>query len=73
MGYPIALALRYLGSKKRAFISIGTVFAILGVTLGGAALALEAAAFEARLRQRAATLNQRATLLSGAYFKAAAN
>src|SRR5438105_10975079 len=40
MGYPLALALRYLGSKKRAFISVGTAFAILGVTLGVAALAI---------------------------------
>ncbi len=40
MGYPIQLALRYLGSKKRAFISVGTAFAMLGVTLGVAALAI---------------------------------
>src|SRR5262245_41316133 len=39
MGYPIEVALRYMGSKKRAFISVGTAFAILGVTLGVAALA----------------------------------
>src|SRR3954471_4490972 len=39
MGYPIDLALRYLGSKKRAFISVGTAFAMLGVMLGVAALA----------------------------------
>ena len=40
MGYPLELALRYLGSKKRAFVSVGTLFAILGVTLGVAALAI---------------------------------
>ena len=40
MGYPLALALRYLGSKKRAMVSVGTAFAILGVTLGVAALAI---------------------------------
>jgi lipoprotein-releasing system permease protein len=40
MGYPLSLALRYLGSKKRAFVSVGTAFAILGVTLGVAALAI---------------------------------
>jgi lipoprotein-releasing system permease protein len=40
MGYPLELALRYLGSKKRAFVSVGTAFAILGVTLGVAALAI---------------------------------
>src|SRR5450631_161507 len=40
MGYPLELAIRYLGSKKRAFISAGTSFAILGVTLGVAALTI---------------------------------
>jgi len=40
MGYPLALALRYLGSRKRTFISVGTAFAVLGVTLGVAALAI---------------------------------
>ena len=39
MGYPLEFATRYLGSKKRASISVGTAFAILGVTLGVAALA----------------------------------
>lgn len=39
MGYPIEVALRYLGTKRRAFISVGTAFAILGVALGVAALA----------------------------------
>jgi lipoprotein-releasing system permease protein len=40
MGYPLWLALRYLRSKKRAFVSVGTTFAVLGVTLGVAALAI---------------------------------
>ncbi|MCC6522173.1 MAG: FtsX-like permease family protein [Polyangiaceae bacterium] len=39
MGYPLQFALRYLGSRKRASISVGTAFAILGVSLGVAALA----------------------------------
>ena len=39
MEYPLLFALRYLGSKKRASISVGTAFAVLGVTLGVAALA----------------------------------
>lgn len=39
MGYPLKLAFRYLRAKKRAFISVGTAFAILGVALGVAALA----------------------------------
>ncbi|HET9952914.1 MAG TPA: ABC transporter permease [Polyangiaceae bacterium] len=38
MGFPLELALRYMGSKKRAFVSVGTLFAILGVMLGVAAL-----------------------------------
>src|SRR5258706_4055928 len=40
MGYPLALAFRYMGSKKRAFISVGTAFAMLGVLLGVAALTI---------------------------------
>jgi len=40
MGYPLQLAIRYLGAKKRTFVSVGTAFAILGVTLGVAALAI---------------------------------
>jgi lipoprotein-releasing system permease protein len=39
MGFPLDLALRYMGSKKRAFISVGTLFATLGVALGVGALA----------------------------------
>src|SRR5262245_13861288 len=39
-GYPLRIALRYLGSKKRAFVSVGTLFAMLGVALGVAALAI---------------------------------
>jgi lipoprotein-releasing system permease protein len=39
MGFPLELALRYMRSKKRAFVSVGTLFAILGVALGVAALA----------------------------------
>jgi len=38
MGFPLQLALRYMGSKKRSFISLGTFFAILGVALGVAGL-----------------------------------
>jgi lipoprotein-releasing system permease protein len=39
MGFSFTLALRYLRSKKQASISVGTMFAILGVALGVAALA----------------------------------
>ncbi|HKO93672.1 MAG TPA: ABC transporter permease [Polyangiaceae bacterium] len=38
MGFPLTLALRYMRSRKRAFISVSTVFAIIGVALGTAAL-----------------------------------
>lgn len=40
MGYPVQIALRYLGSKKRAFVSVGTAFAMIGVALGVAALSV---------------------------------
>ena len=39
MGFPIELARRYMASKKRASISMGTFFAVLGVALGVAGLA----------------------------------
>src|SRR5882757_6720560 len=40
MGYPLSLAFRYMGAKKRASISAGTAFAILGVMLGVASLSI---------------------------------
>jgi lipoprotein-releasing system permease protein len=39
MGYPLDIAVRYLRSRKAAFVSVGTAFAILGVALGVCALA----------------------------------
>lgn len=39
MGFPLELSLRYMRSKKRAFVSVGTIFAFIGVALGVAALA----------------------------------
>jgi lipoprotein-releasing system permease protein len=39
VGFSLNLALRYMRSRKRAFISVSTVFAIVGVALGTAALA----------------------------------
>jgi lipoprotein-releasing system permease protein len=39
MGFPLTLALRYMRSRRRAFISVSTAFAIIGVSLGTAALA----------------------------------
>jgi lipoprotein-releasing system permease protein len=38
MSISLELALRYLRSKKRAFVSVGTMFAVIGVALGVAAL-----------------------------------
>ena len=38
MGFAFTLAVRYLRSKKRGFISLSTVFAVIGVALGTAAL-----------------------------------
>ncbi|MEO8181598.1 MAG: ABC transporter permease [Deltaproteobacteria bacterium] len=38
MGFAFTLAVRYLRSRKRGFVSVSTVFAILGVALGSAAL-----------------------------------
>src|SRR5512145_1113193 len=38
MGFPLELSIRYIRSRKRAFIAVGTLFAILGVLLGVAAL-----------------------------------
>jgi lipoprotein-releasing system permease protein len=40
MSYVRQFALRYLGSRKRSFVSLGTTFATLGVALGVAALCL---------------------------------
>ena len=40
MGYPLIVALRYLASKRRNMISISTLLAIGGVTLGVAALTI---------------------------------
>ncbi|WP_437550136.1 ABC transporter permease [Sorangium sp. So ce327] len=60
MSYPIEVALRYLGSKKRAFISVGTTFAILGVALGVAALATVMSVtggFQAEFREKVLGVN----------------
>ncbi len=40
MGISLLVALRYLRAKKRASVSVGTLFSTLGVTLGVAALAI---------------------------------
>lgn len=66
MGYPIEVALRYLGSKKRAFISVGTAFAILGVALGVAALATVMSVtggFQAQFREKVLGVNAHVLVL----------
>ena len=66
MGYPLDLAFRYLGSKKRAFISVGTAFAILGVTLGVAALATVMSVtggFQAQFRDKVLGVNAHVLVL----------
>jgi lipoprotein-releasing system permease protein len=66
MGYPVELALRYMGSKKRAFISISTAFAILGVALGVAALATVMSVtggFQAEFREKVLGVNAHVLVL----------
>jgi lipoprotein-releasing system permease protein len=66
MGYPIDVALRYLGSKKRAFISVGTAFAVLGVALGVAALATVMSVtggFQAQFREKVLGVNAHVLVL----------
>jgi lipoprotein-releasing system permease protein len=66
MEYPLEVALRYLGSKKRAFISVGTAFAILGVALGVAALATVMSVtggFQAQFREKVLGVNAHVLVL----------
>ncbi len=66
MGYPFDLARRYMGSKKRAFISVGTAFAILGVALGVAALATVMSVtggFQAEFRDKVLGVNAHVLVL----------
>ena len=66
MGYPLALAFRYLGSKKRAMLSVGTAFAILGLTLGVAALAIVMSVtggFQEKFREKVLGVNAHVILL----------
>jgi lipoprotein-releasing system permease protein len=66
MGFPLELALRYMRSKKRAFISVGTLFAILGVALGVAALATVISVtggFRAQFREKVLGVNAHVLVL----------
>jgi lipoprotein-releasing system permease protein len=66
MAFPFELALRYMRSKKRAFVSIGTMFAIIGVALGVAALATVMSVtggFRAEFREKVLGVNAHVIVL----------
>jgi lipoprotein-releasing system permease protein len=66
MGYPLKLSLRYLGSKKRQSISVGTMFAVLGVALGVAALLTVMSVtggFQAQFREKVLGVNAHVLVL----------
>ena len=66
MGFPLELALRYMRSKKRAFVSVGTMFAVLGVALGVAALATVISVtggFRAQFREKVLGVNAHVLIL----------
>jgi lipoprotein-releasing system permease protein len=66
MGFSFTLALRYMRSKKQASISVGTMFAILGVALGVAALATVISVtggFRAEFRQKVLGVNAHVLVL----------
>ena len=66
MRFSLELALRYMRSKKRAFISVGTMFAILGVALGVAALATVMSVtggFRAEFREKVLGVNAHVIVL----------
>jgi lipoprotein-releasing system permease protein len=66
MGYTLEVALRYLGSKKRALISVSTALAIVGVTLGVAALATVMSVtegFQAQFREKVLGVNAHVLVL----------
>jgi lipoprotein-releasing system permease protein len=66
MGYPLQFALRYLSSKKRASISVGTFFAVFGVMLGVAALATimsVTGGFHTQFRQKVLGVNAHVLVL----------
>jgi lipoprotein-releasing system permease protein len=66
MAFPLELALRYLRSRRRAFISVSTVFAILGVALGTAALVAVMSVtggFRAQFREKVVGVNAHVLVL----------
>src|SRR5690606_30024887 len=66
MGFPLDLALRYMRSRRRAFISLSTVFAIVGVALGTAALVAVVSVtggFRAQFREKVLGVNAHVIVL----------
>lgn len=66
MAFPLELSLRYMRSKKRAFVSVGTAFAIIGVALGVAALATVMSVtggFRAEFREKVLGVNAHVLVL----------
>ncbi|NRA34263.1 MAG: ABC transporter permease [Polyangiaceae bacterium] len=66
MAFAVRLALRYMGARRRAFISVGTAFAILGVALGTAALATVlsvTSGFRAQFREKVLGVNAHVLVL----------
>lgn len=66
MGFPFDLALRYMRSRKRAFISVGTAFAIAGVALGTTALSTVLSVtggFRAEFREKVLGVNAHVLVL----------
>jgi lipoprotein-releasing system permease protein len=66
MGFPLDLALRYMRSRKRAFISVGTAFAIIGVCLGTTALSTVLSVtggFRAEFREKVLGVNAHVLVL----------
>lgn len=66
MGFPFTLALRYMGSRKRASVSVGTLLAILGVALGTMALVTVlgvTGGFRAQFREKVLGVNAHVLVL----------
>lgn len=66
MGFPLSLALRYMGSRKRAMVSVGTLLAILGVALGTMALVTVlgvTGGFRAQFREKVLGVNAHVLVL----------
>ena len=71
MGFPLELTLRYMRSKKSGFVSVGTLFALLGVAKGVAALAIVMSVtggFRAEFRQKVLGVNAHVLILKHSDF-----